>query len=83
MMKTDLVNGDDTDFFHFAGHKATFLGTGKAFSTFSFFLSSSASFIQQLMNESKPFFLANTKAKKNRGEKRVRQMSLAYLNLLL
>lgn len=31
-MKMDLVNGDDTDFFHLAGHKATFFG--KAFSTF-------------------------------------------------
>ena len=33
MLKMDLVNGDDTDFFHSAGHKATFLEK-EAFSTF-------------------------------------------------
>ena len=57
-MKMDLVNGDDTDFFHLAGHKATFFG--KAFPLF-FLLSFLVYFIQQVMNESKPF-LANTKA---------------------
>ena len=35
MLKMDLVNGDDTDFFHSAGHKATFLEKERPFQLFS------------------------------------------------
>ena len=65
-MKMDLVNGDDTDFFHLAGHKATFFG--KAFPLF-FLLSFLVYFIQQVMNESKTIFGQYKSLEKQRREK--------------